>query len=294
MTELVVTLGAEMSRVQHRLAVGVQVVDTLSGRPLLAPLHVRLLQIGPLQAELPLLSKGGGRYSLADTGAFARLWDRTTEPGRLLPRTLDLIAHEAKPGRRWHEVREGELPHRHGPRRVRLQLDETLDPRPRPAASRANTLVMRLFPGPAYPFDGGATLLRGRVQLRQPPPLAPLPARWARLVATKGGRVVGATQADERGEYALLLRYPAGLLAPATPAATDGDIQLHVAARSAPPAHRQPFDDLSTELGPVAALDTDPLADMPANYDLSVTLPRTLNLGRPHSGPDYDFLLPPA
>ena len=28
------------------------------------------------------------------------------------------------------------------------------------------------------------------------------------------------------------------------------------------------------------------------NDDLSVTVPRTLNLGRPHSGPDFDFLLP--
>jgi hypothetical protein len=280
-----VELGPELSQVQHRIALGVQCVEALTGRPLLAPLRLTLKTIGPLAANLPLQAKGGGRYSLVDAGAFARLWNRCTEPGRLLPRTLDLLAHE--------DVASEDLaPHRHGPRRVLITLASTAEARPRPAASRQNTFQLRLFPGPSYPFDGGATLLRGRVQLPDPP-RAPKPARWARLVAVKAGRVVGATQADERGEYALLLRYPAGLIAPATPHVDDGAIELRVAARGAPPAHQLPFDDLAAEDVALAALDADPWANLPAGYDRRRIVARTLQLGRPHSGPDFDFLLAP-
>jgi hypothetical protein len=165
------------------------------------------------------------------------------------------------------------------------------DFRPRPRPSRANTLVLRLFPGPAYSFTGGGTLLRGRVQTG----LAddPQPARWARLVARKGTALLGAAQADERGEYALLLRYPPGLLAPATPSPNDGRINLTVAARSDPGAHESPFDDLASEPAAVVAVDANPLANLPAGYDLRTTVQRTVVFGRVHSGPDLDFLLPP-
>jgi hypothetical protein len=212
-------------------------VDALTQRPLLQPLRVRLLAIGPLKADLDLQAKGSGRYSLVDAGAFARLWNRTTEPGRLLPRTLDLRLTELAPD-------EASAAHRASPRRLSLDLIETAAPRPRPAPERGNAPTVRLWPGPAYAFDGGATLLRGRVQRNtagQPP------ARWARLIATRAGRVVGMAQADERGEYALALRYPAGLLAPTSPSASDGDVRLDVFARSTPPPHDKPFDDLSAE-----------------------------------------------
>lgn len=295
MTALAVSLGPELARVQHRIALGVQCLDALTGRALLAPLQLRLLKIGPLQADLPLLDKGGGRYSLVDAGAFARLWNRCTEPGNELPRTLDLLLHEALPGPR---SSEGELPHRHGPRRVAMTLAETVpdapDPafRPRPAASRANVLQLRVWPAAAYPFDGAGTLLRGRVRLGSGQADA-RPARWARVIASKGAALLGAAQADERGEFALLVRYPAGLLAPDTPHADDGQIDLTVAARRTPPPHAAPFDDLTAETAAVVATDTDPLADLPADYDRRVTVPHTLVFGRVHSGPDLDFLLAP-
>ena len=295
MLQLAVRLGPELSRVQHRLAVGVQCVDPLTGRPLLAPLRVRLLTLGPLVAHIDLQPKGGGRYALVDAGAFARLWDRCTRPGAVLPRTLDLLAHEALATPR---TTEGELPHRVGPRRVTMNLVETApaapDPafRPRPLPSRANTLTLRLHPGPGHPFDGSGTLLRGRVRLGSSEANA-RPARWARLVASKGAAVLGMAQADERGEFALLLRYPAGLLAPATPSAADAQIDLLVAARRTPPPHSFPFDDLSPEPAAVVAADADPLAELPAAYDRRVTVPRTLVFGRLNGGPDYDFLLAP-
>lgn len=278
---LALSLGPELERIEHFIAVGVQVVDALTARPLLVPLRARLLAIGPLAANLDLQPKGGGRYSLVDAGAFARLWNRTTEPGRLLPRGLDLLLRE-------DAFDEAGAPHRASPRRLSLQLLKTAAPRPRPAPDRANAPTVRLWPGAAYAFDGGATLLRGRVRRNtagQPP------ARWARIVATRGGRVLGMAQADERGEYALAIRYPAGLLAPTSPHASDGDVQLDVFARAVPPAHRMPFDDLSAEPAAVAAADTDPIADRPAAYGLQATVARRLVFGRPHSGPDFDFLL---
>lgn len=278
MTALLISAGAELSRVQHRLGVGVELLDPLSGRALPAAMRVRLLGIGTLRCELALQPKGNGRYSLADTGEFARLWSAAAAP-----RTLDLLVHEARPGQAL--VGEAELPHAHGPRRVSALL---LEAGGRPAPRAENLLRLALLPGPAYAFPGGATLLRGRVQRQSA--TGPQAARWARLVAFKNGRLLGCSQADERGDYALLLRYPPGLLAPATPAASDGEIELRVATRGAPPAHRLPFDDVERES--LAALDgPDPWAALPAAYGLRVTLPRTLRLGQSHSGPAFDFLL---
>lgn len=278
---LVISLGPELERIEHFIAVGLQVVDALTTRPLLVPLRVRLLAIGPLKADLDLQAKGSGRYSLVDAGAFARLWNRTTEPGRLLPRTLDLLLRE-------ESFDEATAPHRASPRRLSLDLLETAAPRPRPAPDRANAPTVRLWPGAAYAFDGGATLIRGRVRRNR---AGQPPARWARIVATRAGRVLGMAQADERGEYALALRYPAGLLAPGSPSGSDGDVQIDVFARSAPPAHLKPFDDLSAEPALVAASDTDPIANRPAAYDLQASAPRRLNFGQLHSGPNFDFLL---
>jgi hypothetical protein len=282
---MLLSLGPEMSRVQSRMALGVQCLDALNGRPCLQALSVRLLSLGPLTANLELQAKGGGRFSLAFSGRFAQLWRRTTEPGRLLPRDLDLLVHE-------QAASEASAAHRVGPRRLSVQLALSANARPLPLAGSANTFNLRLLAGPNHPFDGGATLLRGRVRLGTNETNARA-ARWARLVAVKGGRLLGFAQADERGEYALLLRYPAGLLAPASPHADDGDISLTVAARRAPPAHTTPFDDLSPEPAVLAALDADPLANLPAAYNRRVTVARSLRLGASHSGPDFDFLLAP-
>ncbi len=295
MSVLLVSAGPELARVGHRLAVGVQCVDALSGQPLLVPLQVRLLALGPLAAGLALQAKGEGRYSLPDAGAFARLWDRCTRLDDPLPRTLDLLVHETLPGPQAHEA---DAPHRAGPRRVLMNLAETTPAlptpgfRPRPLPGRESTFTMRLFPGPNHGFDASATVLRGRVQLGTSAADA-RPARWARLVATRGSAVLGHTQADERGEYALLLRYPAGLLAPATPSPADAQIELHIAARRNPPAHSAPFDDLSAEPAAVVALEGPPLADLPTAYDRRVSVARSLVFGRINSGPAYEHLLPP-
>ncbi|KPF49975.1 hypothetical protein IP87_13565 [beta proteobacterium AAP121] len=292
---LLLSAGPELARVQHRLAVGVQCVDALSGQPLLAPLQVRLLAIGPLAADLLLQPKGDGRYSLADAGAFARLWDRCTRLDDPLPRTLDLLVHENLPGA---AATEGEAPHRSGPRRVRMDLAETAPAlpapgfRPRPRPGRESSLALRLFPGPNHGFDASATVLRGRVQLGTGAADA-RPARWSRLVAMRGSAVLGHTQADERGEYALLLRYPAGLLAPNTPSPADAQIEVHIAARRNPPPHERPFDDLSAEPAHVVALDAPPPTDWPAAYDRRVTVARTVVFGGPNSGPAHEHLLAP-
>lgn len=292
---LLISAGPELARVQHRLAVGVQCIDALSGQPLLAPLQLRLLALGPLAAGLLLQPKGEGRYSLPDAGAFARLWDRCTRLDDPLPRTLDLLVHETLPS---PAATEAEAPHRAGPRRVLMSLAET-EPalptpgfRPRPRPGRESTLALRLFPGPNHGFDASATVLRGRVQLGTSAANA-RPARWARIVATRGSAVLGHTQADERGEYALLLRYPAGLLAPATPSPADAQIDVHIAARRNAPLHRGPFDDLSPEPASVASLDPLPLADLPAAYDRRVTVARTVVFGATNSGPAHEHLLPP-
>jgi hypothetical protein len=286
-------LGPRLSTLGHRLAIGVQCIDALTGRPADTPLKVRIATLGPLTADFELEGKGGGRYALRDAGKLARLWDRTTQPGAVLPRTIDLRVHEASSGG------EGAAPHRYMPRRVTLALTETPPPappvpgfRPRPLAAPANGFVVRLWPGPAYPFDGGGTVVRGCVRRGANVETAPR-VRWPRVIATKGARVVGVAHGDERGEYTLLVRYPAGLISPLAPAAADAQVTLTAYGRSAAPAHSVPFDDLAAEPAAVAAADADPIADLPAAYNRQVAVARTLAFGAVQRGPDFELLLPP-
>jgi hypothetical protein len=290
---LALDLGPRLSTLEHRLAIGVQCIDALTGRPAEAPLTVRIATLGPLVADLELEGKGGGRYALRDAGKLARLWDRTTQPGAPLPRAIDLRVHErSRDG-------EGNAPHRYLPRRVTLALTETPPPappvpgfRPRPLPAPVNGFTVRLWPGPAYPFDGGGTVVRGCVRRGANAQTAPR-VRWPRVIATKGARVVGVAHGDERGEYALLVRYPAGLISPLAPAAADAQVTLTAYGRSAPPVHAAPYDDLAAEPAAVVAADADPVADLPAAYNRQVVLARTLVFGAVQRGPDFELLLPP-
>jgi hypothetical protein len=286
-------LGPRLSTLEHRLAIGVHCIDALTGRSVEVPLGVRISTLGPLVADLELEGKDGGRYALRDAGKLARLWDRTTQPGALLPRSIDLHVHE-----RSHSG-EATAPHRYMPRRVTLALTETPLPvppvpgfRPRPLPSPVNGFTVRLWPGPAYPFDGGGTLVRGCVRRGANAQTAQR-VRWPRVIATKGARVVGVAHGDERGEYALLLRYPAGLMSPLLPAADDAQVTLTAYGRSAPPVHTAPYDDLAAELSAVVAADASPVADLPAPYNRQVAVARTLVFGAVQRGPDFELLLPP-
>jgi hypothetical protein len=68
-----------------------------------------------------------------------------------------------------------------------------------------------LYPGAAYPFDTGATGIRGRVAraIKNQPSSQWPPVRWARIEARispgAGQPVVGRAHGDDRGEFLLLL-----------------------------------------------------------------------------------------
>ncbi|WP_434620578.1 hypothetical protein [Arthrobacter sp. A5] len=70
-----------------------------------------------------------------------------------------------------------------------------------PVASRL--LRVWLWPGSAYAFPRGSTLVRGRVGDNG------LPVRWARVTATGlNGAIAGRAHADERGEFLLVVSNP--------------------------------------------------------------------------------------
>jgi hypothetical protein len=171
----------------HRLALGVEPFDPLTGRRIgAAGLLVEREQdhgrprwadpYEPVPPGLPLEPNLGGRYRLrygprVVSPARIRLWDR----------------------RRWFVPRRFEIP---------LWTVEEIT-----ALERAGTdlpvlsRVLRpwLMPGVAAPIPPAATAARGRVVR------AGRPVPWARIVASEPGRPDVHAAADERGEFLLVV-----------------------------------------------------------------------------------------
>jgi hypothetical protein len=149
-----------------------------------------------------------------------------------------------------------------------------------------------LFPGAAYDTSETATGMRGRVTWNKSP-TNEARARWVRVEAKIGGRVVGRAHGDDRGEFLLILNSEAGGL---------GDLPSPLAAQvtvfgpGAPiaiPAN-DPFGDL-----PVEKLLSDPDdvsagEKLPPGYAATAlsSRPVTFELGRLLTDQDKFFFNP--
>jgi hypothetical protein len=218
----------------HRLALGVEVVDTVTGARVEGPLVVRREPVtGDGRGERP-----GVRPFLGDTGGRFKLLYHRSVGGVVALRTLD-------------------RQRRYVPRRfavgVRPEADVTAAEAEPPGAYvmvASRTLRPWLFPGSAYPV-AGATGIRGRV-LR-----GGRPARWARITAVHSGAILGRAHGDEHGEFLLLLLSGAEF---PTPVPRTIDVELVV--RTGPPATDlpagDPLADLPVEAFPVPVHPPDP------------------------------------
>jgi len=136
-----------------------------------------------------------------------------------------------------------------------------------------------LFPGAAYDVAERSTGLRGRV-LRGPPTNRRV-ARWCRVIARVGTRVVGRAHGDDRGEFLLLLQPDAGTIGTlSSPIA----VEVTVYARLAEPAPSSPdlpgldpYWDLPLEPVPALTNDVTRGLTLPASYVETATSVRTVN-----------------
>jgi hypothetical protein len=180
---------------RHRLALGIEALDHLSGARIPPPLHV-------LRDDAPLAGAELARLALAGDDVAAHL--PRLERHRTCRHVIRYHPGLHRPGHTSISVRLVEsvsgMGRRHFvPRRLRVPLLDPATADDRDTALRIRRPV--LFPGAAYPVQGHATGVRARVVRGEKI------VRWARIEALRpgGGPVLARAQGDDRGEFLLVL-----------------------------------------------------------------------------------------
>ena len=192
-----------VSDVRHRLALGIDCRDVVSGLGALGPMVAELESIGPFATPGMVLQPHGiFRHALPWAGAVRKLMaesvSRAVDPNWI----VRIHGDPGAPAKPWDPNRDA---HRVVPRRLRLLPTLTAG---EPPSSPANARSCTLAPGAMYPLHGAATAIRGRVMHN-----ATIPMPWAAVVATTPpaqtnfalATPVGRARADERGEFLLVL-----------------------------------------------------------------------------------------
>jgi hypothetical protein len=149
-----------------------------------------------------------------------------------------------------------------------------------------------LFPGAAYDVAHTATGIRGRVTWKQSA-VNEVPARWVRVEARIGTRVVGRAHGDDRGEFLLLLRNDAAGLGD-LPSPLVAQVTVFGPAAPLPVAPDDPLSDLPLE---TVAADPDEVSageKLPPGYASTAASTRavTFELGRLLTNVDKFFFAP--
>ncbi|MEW9553383.1 carboxypeptidase-like regulatory domain-containing protein [Nonomuraea sp. NPDC050783] len=242
------------TRTAHRLALGVEPVDAVTGRPSGHPVQAGLpLPAPPEPAGLPGGLPGGLRGDLPAGLPGALPDDLPAGHHDVLPDGPVLALDGIGNGRftlrhgaqrdPWPTPRAAELRillrdpwRRYVPRLLAVSLWrrrelEDAEAAGTPVPVLARTLRPWLLPGSAYPLPRGTTAVRGTVRT---PAGAPVP--WARVEAVVAGTatVAGRAHGDERGEFLLVVAGlgDAGLNVENLPVIT---IDVTVRARRPPP-----------------------------------------------------------
>ena len=204
---LVIDTAVGPANVMHRLALGVECLDAVTGR-LVRTSVLTGREMDPIRLprdhdpEWPCFSlpgKGTGRSYLR--------FDHT------IPVRTPLLLRLVDPSRRFV------------PRRLELPLwtlAEILAAEATPPVVPAASRILRpwFWPGSAALLPAGMTVIRGTIQT------GTAPVRWARLTAVRHGDVaVGHGHADERGEFTVLIT-DSGSLPPPAPGTIDIDLQV--------------------------------------------------------------------
>ena len=258
----------EVSRVNHRLALGVQWLDALSALPAAGRLATDLESIGlrpcPQRCEAHPLA----RHALRWRGRLAKLLAKAAQDKLTTPPASPAV-DPTRFNLRGYGLREGNAsafaaqsdPRRHVPRRLSLIPVQALGV---PSASIDNIRQAWLWPGADYPLGANTTALRGLV--RRGATLASAQAvPWARAVVTAFGAVVpdfaseqqvGWGHGDDRGELTVVL----GVQAVAGGATLPSLLPLRMWIFLPPVALPDPLDALAGL--PLEVADTAPLNDV--------------------------------
>lgn len=201
----------EMSRVGHRLALGVQWIDALTQQPVDVPAGAAwvsdLESIDARPCAQRLEAHSQGRHALRHAGRYRQLLDRAVQVGDPLAHAVR--AHGTRDARLAHYA-TAQDPRRHVPRRLAFTpvLSGGVPP-----ATTVNTRTAWLWPGAAYPLPSRSTALRGRIRREISPGVAE-PVAWSRVIVTRPGAgpasfatetPLGWAHGDDRGEFLLVL-----------------------------------------------------------------------------------------
>lgn len=276
-----------LSDLRHRLALGLECRDAVSGLTALGPQRVELERIGPFATPgMTLQAHGVARHALPWAGRVRSLMTSAVDRGE--PPAWVVRIHSTPAGS-WDARRDLR---RLVPRRLRLLPVLTGGV---PATGLDNARVCALVPGAAYPLFGAVTAVRGRVMHD-----ATTPMPWAFVLATRPASetdlaaaiVVGRARADDRGEYLLVLsgQAVAGATLPSSAA-----LRLWAFAPATPPdiAGADPLASLPLEDAGTAT--NSPLLRgevVPATYTRSVSQTIAVRLSTVASGPAATLTLP--
>lgn len=211
----------EVSRVVHRLALGVQWLDALTQMPVAGDWVNDLEAIGTRPGLQRFERHPQARHALRHAGRLAKVLRLAAAEKVAVPPatpaddpTNCVVRAFARRDPRHDSYRSDNDPRHYVPRRLSLTPAQTGGV---PPASLANIRRAWLWPGAAYPLAANASAIRGCV--RRGPSLANAqPARWARLVVTRPGAGPAdfATESklawghgDDRGEFLIVLGTPA-------------------------------------------------------------------------------------
>jgi hypothetical protein len=222
-------------RVLHRLALALEVRDTLTSRPVTARVVVRR------EGSRRQFTGGGGRFLLRfgpgiGEEAYLRITDITRQ---VVPRRFRIPL--------W-----------------RLVDVEAADEQPPGPYIQALSRVLRvwLWPGSAGSPGPGFTVIRGRVARGTEP------VRWPRIAARgPGGVIVGRAHGDDRGEF-LLLVTGSGAMPPPFPSQIALDLLVYARVPDGPPlpTPRELALDPLADL-PVEAVPRSSSPPLPADLD---------------------------
>lgn len=278
--------------VRHRLALGLECLDAMTGVRINTPLSAEVLKVGPLEFGQFMTAKGGGLqmvhyaqrlkkyYQHCIANNYAHALETRLSCVRLAPTFEDKRSYV--------------------PRRLRITLKT--DANQQPAPTPENIRRPWLWPGAAYPVPGNATGVRGRAAKGSDAKSA-VPLRWVRVLASipaseadlAKATIVGQAHGDDRGEFLLLIEPKA------IPTTTiTGPLKVRLTLYLPP-------------VLPPPDADTDPLWDVPLEdvgdapdsallqgkaippgfaEPVGSAKQRDLTLGQVLSGDDFLFLVP--
>jgi hypothetical protein len=230
-----------VSEVRHRLALGLNYLDAITGAPVVGEIDATIEAIDGRNTALLMLAKPGGAVIVLTRRVAALFRGIAGSTAQTLVRLTP---------RAWPEP---PLPRNRAvlPRRFVLPVVRNADGLPvAEAPGQAGKWVfdVPLYRGGSAMMAPGATILSGQLVYPNIGGTSPEPVRWAQVIGLRAGttNVLGGARTDDRGEFSLLI---AGRAEQTPNAIAPVSVALQIWG---PPQRPDPL-----------ALRADPFADVP-------------------------------